>query len=200
VYRSLFSVLIVLLLGGCAARQGASITLRDLFAFRQVVRQQFETSCGAAAVATILTYFFNEPTTEADILRLVAPEEKAPSRGLSIDDLKRAALARGYRVASHQIELSVLQALPEPAIVVLCPTSNCPPNIFHFSVFQGSTSTAVRLADSSRGELVMGLESFNKIWSGFVLVLGKNVNKNRDFFLPPTHVPSLRPLEYKLPR
>ena len=73
----------VTLLAGCATHQNGSATLKDLFAYREVLKQQFETSCGAASLATLLHFYFNEPTTESEILKLAAPSGGAPARGLS---------------------------------------------------------------------------------------------------------------------
>lgn len=184
--RRFSSLVLVFLTTGCALHQDGAATLRDLVAFRQIVRQRFETTCGAASLATLMTYYFRQPTSEDDILQLIVPDGKAPDRGLSVDDLKRAATLRGYRVASHQIELSLLRGLPEPAVVVLCPSAQCPPGKFHFSVFQGTTGDAIQLADPSRGRVVMGQAAFARIWPGLILILGKDVVKNPSFFLKAT--------------
>src|SRR5437899_5579433 len=42
-----------------------TISYRDI-PFRTVVRQQFDFSCGSAALATLLTYHFERPITEQD--------------------------------------------------------------------------------------------------------------------------------------
>lgn len=183
--RFLSCVGLVVLLTGCPGAHNGPSTLQELFAFRQVVRQRFETTCGAASLATLMSHFFRQPTTEEDILYLIMPEGKAPERGLSVEDLKRAAILKGYRVASHEIEISLLLALPEPAIILLCPSTQCPPGKFHFSVYQGRAGNIIHLADPSRGRVVMGTAAFAKIWPGIILILSKDGEKNPAFFLQP---------------
>jgi uncharacterized protein len=69
------------------------ISYRDI-PFRTVVRQQHDYSCGAAAVATLLTYHYGAPRTEAQVFeamyaagdrkrieaRFFAPGDEARSR------------------------------------------------------------------------------------------------------------------------
>lgn len=157
---------------GCAAYHDGAYTVRDIVAFRGVVRQQFETTCGAASVATLLSYAFGHGTTEEQVLRLALPGGSIPERGLSLEDLKRAIGSSGFRAASFEMDLSVLMELPQPAIVVLCPTTKCPPDMYHFSVFERARSDEIHLADSSRGRMVLSRTAFARIWSGFVLVVG----------------------------
>ena len=72
--------------------------LRD----QNLVRQRFDYSCGAAALATILAYGFDDKVTERQILvqlfDLFSEEEKQVSRnvGFSLVDLQRAEQASVY--------------------------------------------------------------------------------------------------------
>src|SRR5688572_20355749 len=47
------------------------VTLRDLKT-RHVVLQQYDFSCGAASIATVLTYYFGEPATEKEMIYGIA--------------------------------------------------------------------------------------------------------------------------------
>ena len=73
--------------------------LRD----QNLVKQRFDFSCGAAALATLLRYGFGENVTERRILvelfDLLSEEEKpvARSMGFSLLHLQRVAQARGLR-------------------------------------------------------------------------------------------------------
>jgi len=69
--RFLSCVGLIVLLTGCAGYHNGPSTLKELFAFRQVVRQRFETTCGAASLATIVTHYFRQPTSEEEILHLI---------------------------------------------------------------------------------------------------------------------------------
>jgi uncharacterized protein len=67
--------------------------LRDM----NVVKQQQDYSCGAAALATLLRYYFGDATSETEILNLLegslspAEKEEKSKRGFTLLDLKRVA-------------------------------------------------------------------------------------------------------------
>src|SRR5262245_8213021 len=86
---------------GAGAR--VDIPLRSFKALRDshVVRQAYDYSCGAAALATLLTYGIEDTVTEQEILQFVltslAQDQQAPlkKQGLSLLDLQRVVQARG---------------------------------------------------------------------------------------------------------
>ena len=55
-------------LGSLAATQGRVESLKER-AFRYTVRQQYDFSCGSAALATLLTYHYATPTDEEDTFK-----------------------------------------------------------------------------------------------------------------------------------
>ena len=79
--------------------------LRD----KNLVKQRFDYSCGAAGLATILRYGFGEKVTEREILAqlfdLLSEEQKKISRkkGFSLLDLQRVARARGYEAEGFRL-------------------------------------------------------------------------------------------------
>src|SRR3982751_2740067 len=74
---------VALLLGGCTAAPlpegGAALDVNSILAFRlpvtsmvgrrfgTVVRQQYDFSCGSAALATLLRYHYEDPQTEQSV-------------------------------------------------------------------------------------------------------------------------------------
>jgi predicted double-glycine peptidase len=58
-----------------------------------VIRQQWDTSCAAAALATVFTYTFNDPVTEREVasglLRQTEPLKVRHRGGFSMLDMKR---------------------------------------------------------------------------------------------------------------
>src|SRR5689334_4567458 len=94
---SLHHVLLVLALVAChppAARPNFQ-SWRQLKRDR-VILQHEDASCGAAALATLMTYFYREPHSEHGVLAalraVVGREYRAKVReGFSLLDLKRAA-------------------------------------------------------------------------------------------------------------
>lgn len=135
--------------------------LRD----QNVIRQQFDYSCGAAALATILRYGFGENVTERQILvqlfDLLPEEEEVISRreGFSLLDLQRVAQARGYRAEGFRIEPQSLSQLGGPVIVFIEPRG-----YKHFAVLRGVQGDRVYLADPSRGNVRMPAYTFLESW------------------------------------
>jgi predicted double-glycine peptidase len=148
--------------------------LRD----RYVVKQALDYSCGAAALATLLIFYYGDMTSEAEILTLLkdqlTPEELAikAERGFSLLDLKKVAQKKGYRAAGFKLTPQQLIRLVAPVIVFVEPQG-----YKHFSVLRGTQNGMVYLADPSRGNLRMRIDQFagqgNEWQEGIIFVLGK---------------------------
>jgi predicted double-glycine peptidase len=135
--------------------------LRD----ENVVKQQFDYSCGAAALATLLRYGFGDDATERDVLvklwELLSEEEKEISarEGFSLLDLQRVAHARGYKAEGFRLEPKYLDKLRGPVIVFIEPRG-----YKHFAVLRGMKDDRVYLADPSRGNIRMPAYTFLESW------------------------------------
>jgi uncharacterized protein len=149
--------------------------LRD----RHVVKQQFDFSCGAAALGTLLTYYFGDETSEQDVLRILTAElskderKSREWRGFSLLDLKTMAQAKGYRAAGYKLTIEQLTQLAAPVIVFIEPMGYP-----HFAVLRGIDRGRVFLADPARGNLRMSISRFVGEWGGIVFVLGKAGEEN----------------------
>ena len=145
--------------------------LRD----RNVVKQKEDYSCGAAALATLLLYYYGEDTSEVELLALlkeqIAPEEWPTKsvQGFSLLDLKKVAQVKGFRAAGFELTIQQLAKLTAPVIVFIEPLG-----YKHFAVFRGVDRGRVYLADPSRGNLRMSVHRFREEWSGIVFVLGQS--------------------------
>jgi predicted double-glycine peptidase len=148
--------------------------LRD----RYIVKQALDYSCGAAALATLLSFYYGDMTSEAEILTLLkeqlTPEELAikAERGFSLLDLKKVAIKKGYRAEGIKLTPQQLIRLVAPVIVFVEPQG-----YKHFSVLRGTQNGMVYLADPSRGNLRMRIDQFagqgNEWQEGIIFVLGK---------------------------
>lgn len=144
--------------------------LRDKY----VVKQRLDYSCGAAALATLLRYYFDQPTSEAEILRLlvarlsVDERRLRETRGFSLLDLKYAANMLGYQAAGFKLTVDDLAKLAAPVIVFIQPL-----DYKHFAVLRGVSGGRVFLADPARGNIRMTIGRFVTEWEGIVFVLGK---------------------------
>jgi len=154
------------------------VELRD----RAVVKQQLDYSCGAAALATLLRYYYGEDTSEQEILsRLnvllvnLTKEQWAHKKriGFSLLDLKKVAEERGYRAAGFQLTLDQLRQLVAPVLVYVHPFG-----YHHFAILRGIAGDRVYLADPGRGNLRMSLSRFRDEYGGVIFVLGKPGEEN----------------------
>ena len=143
--------------------------VRSLLEMRRdkVVVQKWDLSCGAAALATLLTYEHHDPVSEREVALgligrpeyLANPELVRTNQGFSLFDLKRYAQGRGYRGLGYgRLTLADLLELA-PAIVPLRLHG-----YEHFVVFRGLRDGRVLLADPGWGNRVMPLERFEAAW------------------------------------
>ena len=145
--------------------------LRDQY----VVKQKLDYSCGSAAMATLLRYYFGDRTSEEAILeKLFAPlsekEKKVKAkRGFSLLDLRNVAQGLGYEAAGFKLSAQQLSRLSAPVIVHLEGDG-----YKHFAVLRGMSWRRVYLADPARGNLRMSLDRFLDEWKGIIFVLGRN--------------------------
>ena len=177
---------------GIAERHPARHSVKGL-RDEHVVKQDLDYSCGAAAMATLMQYYFGDDISEKDILELLqanlTEEELANKRlrGFSLLDLKRAAQAKGYRAAGFKVTLAQLTRLNAPVLVFIEPLG-----YKHFAVIRGiDKSGRVYLADPSRGNLRMSVARFLDEWSGIVFVLGREGEagiKSYPLMVPPEAV------------
>ncbi len=145
------------------------LPLRSLKDLRDegLVRQRFDYSCGAAALATILRYGFGDEVTERDILtelfELLSEDEEGLRRkeGFSLLDLQRVAQARGSKAQGFRLEPQFLSKLAGPVIVFIQPRG-----YKHFAVLRGVRGDRVYLADPSRGNVRMPAYTFLDGWLG----------------------------------
>jgi len=163
---------------GSAIKRHTLIELRD----QAVVKQQLDYSCGAAALATLLRYYYGEDTTEREILsRLnvllanLTKEQWAHKKriGFSLLDLKKVAEQKGYRAAGFQLTIDQLRQLVAPVVVYVHPFG-----YHHFAILRGIAADRVYLADPGRGNLRMSLSRFQDEYGGVIFVLGKPGEEN----------------------
>ena len=150
---------------------------------RNVVRQQLDYSCGAAALATLIRYYFGEDTSEdrilAGILGSMTAEEVVDreTNGLSLLDLRLQAERMGYQAAGVRLNLAALPKLAGPVIVHLEGD-----DYKHYAVLKGVRADRIFLADPSLGNVRRSVDRFATEWSGIALILGK-----QGFGLPQHH-------------
>lgn len=157
-----------------------------------VVIQQWDLSCGAAALATLLKYQHGDPVTEKEVaLSLMKREEyiKNPQliqsrEGFSLLDLKRHVDARGY-LGSGYGKLQLKDLIAKAPLIVPIQTHG----YNHFVVFRGMYRDRALLADPAWGNRTMPVEEFMGHWIEYPSLgrIGFTVQR-RDGVTPPNQL------------
>lgn len=149
----------------------AIVSLKEL---REVgiVRQQWDTSCGAAALATVFTFAFNDPIGEHEVaLGLLQQTEPLKVRfrgGFSLLDMKRFSEKRGYKAAVFSdMGLEDIRYLESPIVPLSIHGYN------HYVVVKGVDPEGnVRVSDSAYGNRKFSRPTFENAWiDGMAFVL-----------------------------
>ena len=138
--------------------------------YKNMVRQSHDISCGAAALATILDYFYDEDFTEnslIDDMVTLGDKDKIEKEGFSLLELKRHAEKLGY--VSNGYRLDDVRRLRELQIPVIGLVNVRGYN--HFVVIKGVIEDKVYLADPAFGNSARPVEGFDQEWNGIILVV-----------------------------
>jgi predicted double-glycine peptidase len=132
-----------------------------------VVVQQWDNSCGAAALATVLTYDLGHPITEERVARGMLhhtdPLKVRHRGGFSLLDMKRFVEELGYEGTGYQ-GLDLADAVARGTAIV-------PVNLWgydHFVVLRGIQDGKVDLADPGFGNTSMAIDDFMSAWTNRV--------------------------------
>jgi predicted double-glycine peptidase len=159
--------------GPAAAASPDAKQVRSLLELRndRLVRQHWDLSCGAAALATLLTYQLGMPVSEKEaalgMLRRGDPKLVRARFGFSLLDLKRFAASRGLAAEGYaQMNLDDLLAVA-PAIAPI-QVRGFP----HFVVVRARRGDRILIGDPAYGNRTMAASDFDKAWVsriGFVV-------------------------------
>ena len=142
--------------------------------FEATIPQGLDFTCGAASIATLLTFYWNDPTSEdqaLDQLRRAYSVEELKARakeGLSFNDMILIAEGLGYSATGAKIPASELAKLDGPVIVHLEKAV-----INHFVVLRKSGDGVYYVSDPTFGQLAMNAGEFERQYSGNALAIWK---------------------------
>lgn len=144
------------------------LTWRDI-PFRSVVRQQYDYSCGSAALATLLRHHYAVPVGEAELFTAMwkaGDQPKIRKLGFSLLDMKRYLVSHGYKADGYRISLDDLADAKTPAIALVDLGS-----YRHFVVIKGVRGGEVLVGDPALGLKRYRRAEFEKMWNGVVLAV-----------------------------
>jgi uncharacterized protein len=142
--------------------------------FERVIKQQYDYSCGAAAVATLLTYHYGQPVDEQivlDAMLAAGDSEKIRREGFSLLDMKNYLESNGYSANGYRISLEKLSQAGLPAIA-LTDTEG----YLHFVVVKGMDRNRVLIGDPATGITLIPREQFTKSWKSGILFIVQSAN------------------------
>lgn len=199
-------LLLLLLLQGCSAQlesgqqnllnYGGPLNFRMPVSsmlerrFQTVVRQQYDFSCGSAALATLLRYHYEDPQTEQSVfLGMWREGDRAQIRklGFSLLDMKRYLAGRGINADGYKVTIAQIAKAKVPGIALIDLNG-----YRHFVVVKGVEADAILLGDPSLGVRREPMATFAKQWNGVFFVLNarptiaqRHFNQAADLALAP---------------
>jgi uncharacterized protein len=160
---------------GPEAAGGANYTVQVMtwwdIPFRSIVRQRYDFSCGSAAVATLLTYHYDMPTTEQAPFKAMwdaGDRAKITKAGFSMYDMKLYLQSIGLASEGYRMDINDLRKAKRPGIALIDLNG-----YKHFVVIKGVIGDSVLVGDPMRGIARYDTATFSKMWNGIVLAVSK---------------------------
>lgn len=171
---------------GIATAQGRAVELPEMGgasyavpvrSLQQIKRsgtllQQYDFSCGSAALATLLTHHYGVPADEREVFeQMYADGDQAKIRreGFSLLDMKRFLHSRGFEADGFVQPLDKLKEERVPAIALI--TEN---GYHHFVVIKGLDRDRVLIGDPATGTRALPREAFEQQWKQKLLFVIHN--------------------------
>jgi predicted double-glycine peptidase len=139
--------------------------------FSTVYRQQYDFSCGSAALASLLTFHYRDAVSERDVfVDMFAEGDQARIRreGFSMLDMKRYLERRGYRSNGFRVALEQLNV---PAITIVNQKG-----YLHFVIIKASRQGEILVGDPSAGTRSIARADFEDMWKQGILFLIEDGN------------------------
>lgn len=155
------------LAGFGGARYAVQVTSLQEAKFKATTRQQYDFSCGSAAVATLLTHHYGYPVTEQSVfdeMFALGDQPKIRRDGFSLLDMKKYMNAHGFEVDGFTLPLNKLPESGLPAIVLIVDKG-----YHHFVVIKGMREGRVLIGDPSNGTRALPVADFEAMWTNKLL-------------------------------
>ena len=140
--------------------------------FKATTQQQYDFSCGSAAVATLLTHHYATPVTEQAVFEDMyarGNQEKIRREGFSLLDIKSYLARQQFQADGFELPLSKLVESGLPALVLISDKG-----YQHFVVIKGIRDGRVLIGDPSSGTRALSQEAFEAIWINKLLFVIHN--------------------------
>ncbi|MDQ1340842.1 MAG: uncharacterized protein QG567_2000 [Campylobacterota bacterium] len=139
------------------------------FKNENLIRQEYDYSCGSAALATIMRYFYDQNISEKIVLEDILVSKGIGSEAkqeleeqdfaLSFFDLARFAGNKNFKGIGLALDRDSLKELKLPVILFVKIRKN-----EHFTVYKGMDGRYVYLADPSFGNIAISHAKFDEMF------------------------------------
>jgi hypothetical protein len=147
--------------------------------FLSTLRQQYDFSCGSAALATLLAYHYGYRVNEQAVFRemfIKGDQQKIRQEGFSLLDMKRYLQAHGFDADGFMQPLDKLAAAKLPAIVLIDDKG-----YHHFVVIKGLRDDRVLVGDPIKGTRALPRREFEAMWTNHLLFVIHNKQEQARF-------------------
>jgi predicted double-glycine peptidase len=137
--------------------------------FKTIYKQQYDFSCGSAALASLLTYHYDDTVDEQSVFTDMyqnGDQQKIQKQGFSLLDIKQYLERRGYRSDGFKINLDQLVNANVPALTII--NNN---GYLHFVIIKGVNNEEVLVGDPALGIKALPRDEFEKMWERRILFL-----------------------------
>ena len=151
--------------------------------FSRIVRQQYDFSCGSAAVATLLTHHYGRATSERDAFQAmwdVGDQARIRQYGFSLLEMKRYLESIGLKADGFRLTLDRVAEIGVPGIALVEVKG-----YRHFVVIKGMTRDTVLVGDPAKGLVKRSRKEFASHWDGTVLFVRSDVARGKAGFNQP---------------
>lgn len=192
-----FSLLGGILLIACNSAQAGSVNLPGLgqhhnvnvvsfkeARFRTIYKQQYDFSCGSAALASLLTFHYGFPVTEKDVFDSMYEHgdvAKIRREGFSLLDMKLYLKRNGFDADGYRLSLEQFSEKAAVPAIALVNTSG----YNHFIIIKGIRTNELVIGDPAKGVRVVDRNTFKQEWNGISFLIKSHLHKGRATFSQP---------------
>lgn len=171
-----------------SAAQEYDLTVTSLIGrrFETVVRQQYDFSCGSAALATLLRFHYADPQSEQSVfIGMFRNGDQAQIRrlGFSLLDMKRYLADRGVSADGYRVSVDQIAKARTPGIALIDYNG-----YKHFVVVKGVDGDMLLIGDPSLGLRRETRQEFERQWNGVFFVLNGRTDVANAHFNQPSDI------------
>ena len=144
-------------------------------------RQQFDFSCGSAALSTLLTHHYGHRVNEQAVFEAMyrhGDQAKIQREGFSLLDMKRFLESHGYQADGFEAPLDKLESARIPAIALINESG-----YNHFVVIKGVRDGRVLIGDPAGGTRALARTAFEARWVNQIVFVITNKQELAGFNL-----------------